>query len=76
MSKPPSLASTSSASWLSGPLTAMARLMAETLRSSPSSESPAPLPVTCSTGSPSSTEATALEVVVLPMPISPVAMRR
>ena len=50
--------------------------MASTLRASPSSERPAPRPVIRSTGWPSSTLATALEVVVLPMPISPVAIRQ
>jgi len=72
-SKPPSLASTSRGSVGSGLLRRMPRQMASTLRASPSSERPAPRPVIRSTGWPSSTAATALEVVVLPMPISPVA---
>ena len=51
----------------------MPRRIASSLRPSPASESPAPRPVIRSTGSPKSTAATALDVVVLPMPISPVA---
>lgn len=50
--------------------------MAATLRRSPSSERPAPRPVISTGARPSSTLATALAVVVLPMPISPVASRR
>lgn len=49
--------------------------MAAFLRASPSSERPAPRPVMASGSQPSSTLATALAVVVLPMPISPVAKR-
>ena len=49
--------------------------MAQSLRSSPWSDRPAPRPVISATGRPSRTQATAEEVVVLPMPISPVAMR-
>ena len=73
MSKPPSLDSTSSGSAASGWLQAMPRRMASSLRASPASERPAPRPVMTSTGWPSRTAATALDVVVLPMPISPVA---
>ena len=53
----------------------MPRWMASIFRASPSSERPAPRPVITSMGWPSSTAATALDVVVLPMPISPVASR-
>ena len=73
ISNPPSLASTSSGSAGLGWLWAMPRRIASILRASPASESPAPRPVMLCTGAPSSTLATALEVVVLPMPISPVA---
>ena len=52
-----------------------AAMDASIFRASPSSERPAPRPVIPSTGWPSSTAATALDVVVLPMPISPVASR-
>ena len=76
MSKPPNLARTSSGSAGSGALTAMPVSMAAILRARPASERPAPRPVMRETGCPSSTAATALEVVVLPMPISPVASRR
>ena len=75
MSNPPSLARTSSASSGLGWFSAMARSMASSLRARPSSESPAPRPVIVWGGSPSSTEATALDVVVLPIPISPVSSR-
>ena len=73
ISKPPSAASTPSGSAASGWLRAMPRSIASILRCSPASESPAPRPVISATGRPSSTLATALDVVVLPMPISPVA---
>ena len=49
------------------------RLIASILRISPSADSPAPRPVTSADERPIRTEATALEVVVLPIPISPVA---
>lgn len=49
--------------------------MAAFLQASPSSERPAPRPVMASGSQPSSTLATALAVVVLPMPISSVAKR-
>ena len=75
-SKPPTLARTSSGSAGSGRLTSSARRTAATLRASPSSERPAPRPVKSSAGRPSSAQATAAEVVVLPMPISPVASSR
>ena len=42
---------------------------------SPASLKPAPLPVISSTAQPESTAATALLVVVFPIPISPVASR-
>ena len=53
---------------------AMPRRMASILRASPSSERPAPRPViSFHRAGPVAPLATALEVVVLPMPISPVA---
>ncbi len=76
MSKPPTLASTSTGSAGSGRLQAIPRRMAATFRRSPSPVSPAPRPVRPSGSSRSSTEATALLVVVLPMPISPAASSR
>ena len=53
----------------------MALSMTAIFLASPSSESPAPLPVISSAGRPSRAAATALVVVVLPMPISPAARR-
>ena len=73
MSKPPTFLRTSRTSAGSGRLTSRAFRMAATFRARPSSERPAPRPVISSAGRSSSTPATALEVVVLPMPISPVA---
>ena len=73
MSNPPSAASTPSGSAASGRLTAIPRSITSILRRSPASESPAPRPVISATGRPSNTDATAEEVVVFPMPISPVA---
>ena len=54
----------------------MALRITAIFRSSPSSDRPAPRPVTSSTRRPSSTAVTAAAVVVLPMPISPAANRR
>ena len=74
ISNPPTLATTSMASFLSGLFTSTAFLMALILRFKPSLERPAPRPVIFSTGISRSTDATALLVVVFPIPISPVAM--
>ena len=71
MSRPPTFASTSTTSVLSGWLMAMALEMTSFFFWKASSVMPPPRPVTCSTGASSSTDSTAAEVVVLPMPISP-----
>src|SRR5206468_2747171 len=59
-SKPPTLASTSTASEGSGRLTVSARLITATLRRRPSSSMPVPAPVTDSAGAPVSAVTTAL----------------
>ena len=71
MSNPPSLLSTSKISLGSGRFTVMARSMAQIFRCKPASLRPAPRPVTVSAGRFSRAATRALEVVVLPMPISP-----
>ena len=48
--------------------------MAEILRKSPASDRPAPRPVNSLGARPSSAQETAVAAVVLPMPISPVAI--
>ena len=75
-SSPPTLASTSRGSAGSGRLIARAASTAATLRARPASDSPAPRPVSSAAGRPSRAQATAAEVVVLPIPISPVQMSR
>ena len=73
MSRPPTLWSTSSTSPGAGRFTRTAVSMARIFLCRPSEDRPAPRPVMSSTGRSSSTAARAEEVVVLPMPISPVA---
>ena len=75
ISKPPTLASTSSPSRASGSLTARACRTTATLRTSVAASTPVPRPVTRSGVWPVIAAAITLAVVVLPMPISPVARR-
>ena len=75
MSKPPTLCKTSNGSSAFGRFTSMARAMASIFLCRPALLSPAPLPVISVMGRSSSTDRMALLVVVLPMPISPVAIR-
>ena len=72
ISAPPTLASTSMGSFGSGLFTLSASSMTVTLWLKTASFMPVPLPVTVSTGAPSSAAIIALEGVVLAMPISPV----
>ena len=74
MSKPPTLERTSIASSGSGFSRASDWSMTSIFRFKPASDSPAPLPVSRRGSAPSRAHATALAVVVLPMPISPVAI--
>lgn len=74
-SNPPTLDRTSTGSETSGRLTARAFSMAFRFRISPSSESPAPRPANPCGSLRSNVQVTAVAVVVLPMPISPVAKR-
>ena len=76
ISKPPSFASTSRGSSSSGALISSARRTASRLRRSPASDRPAPRPTAASGVMFSSAQHSAALAVVLPMPISPVAMRR
>ena len=75
ISKPPTLARTSMGSFLSGLLSSIARSMAPIFFLRPSLLSPAPRPVTSAGSLSSRTEVMAALVVVLPIPISPVARR-
>ena len=70
-SKPPTLVSTSTTSAGSGFQRAMAESMISFLRAKPASFTPPPRPVVSSAGRFSRQDRIALEVVVLPMPISP-----
>ena len=76
ISKPPTFASTSTGSSGSGRFTASARAIASRLRARPASDSPAPCPAASCGASLSSAQAIAAQAVVLPMPISPVAINR
>ena len=76
MSKPPTFESTLIGSAGSGEFTSIARSTTSRLRASEASESPAPRPTRLRASARRSTAATAAEVVVLPMPISPAARRR
>ena len=76
MSKPPTFESTSIGSAGSGEFASIARSTTSRLRASEVSESPAPRPTRLRASARMSTAATAAEVVVLPMPISPAARRR
>ena len=70
-SSPPTAVSTSSTSRRSMARRVTARRSTAFFRAKPSSVSPPPRPVTVSMSAPVSTASTAAEVVVLPMPISP-----
>ena len=72
MSNPPTLLNTSTMSAGSGLFRFREASMVRILRSRPASESPAPRPVNSLGPRFSSAQATAVAVVVLPMPISPV----
>ena len=71
ISKPPTFASTSTASDGSGRFTSSPRRTTSTLRRNVASSMPVPRPVTSSGGAPVNTAASALDAVVLPMPMSP-----
>ena len=74
ISSPPSFESTSITSSASGRFTSIAVFTAWCFLASPSFDSPAPRPTSPSGAACSNTDSTAAEVVVLPMPISPVRM--
>ncbi len=75
ISKPPTLASTSSPSRGSGRFVAKADWTTAILRANCPSSMPVPRPVRAATGSPHKAASTAVEGVVLAMPMSPVPNR-